>query len=127
MWLRDGGQCAFVARNGRRCNERGFLEFHHVVPYGTGGEATADNIAVRCRAHNGYEADLYFGRGTASAVKEVQAAYLSPPTRFKPRRLTSTGPSKGACSSSRLRSNASSSVSRMPSATQAVVGIGKRR
>ncbi len=27
VWLRDGGRCAFVGRNGRRCTERGFLEF----------------------------------------------------------------------------------------------------
>ena len=61
VWLRDGGRCAFVAPTGRRCNERGFLEFHHVVPYGAGGDATADNIQLRCRAHNGYEAMLYIG------------------------------------------------------------------
>jgi len=61
IWKRDGGRCAFVAQNGRRCTERGFLEFHHVVPYRAGGEATVDNVQLRCRAHNGYEAELYFG------------------------------------------------------------------
>jgi hypothetical protein len=25
------------------------------------GEATVDNIALRCRRHNQYEADLFFG------------------------------------------------------------------
>lgn len=62
VWERDGGRCAFVACNGSRCTERGFLEFHHVVPYGVGGEASDDNIELRCRAHNIYEADLYFDR-----------------------------------------------------------------
>ena len=57
---RDGGQCAFVGAQGR-CDERGFLEFHHVVPYAAGGKAIVDNIALRCRAHNGHEAALYFG------------------------------------------------------------------
>ena len=61
VWLRDGGRCTFVAPTGRRCNERRFLEFHHVVPYGAGGDATPDNIQLRCRAHNRYEATLYFG------------------------------------------------------------------
>lgn len=61
VWKRDGGTCAFVSHNGRRCTERASLEFHHVVPYAAGGEATVDNIQLRCRAHNGYEADLYFG------------------------------------------------------------------
>jgi hypothetical protein len=60
VWLRDGGRCAFVGRNGRRCEERGFLEFHHIVPFSAGGTATADNLELRCRAHNSYEATLLF-------------------------------------------------------------------
>jgi hypothetical protein len=63
VWLRDGGRCAFVARSGRRCGERGFLEFHHAVPYAVGGAATVDNIQMRCRSHNAHEAELYFGAG----------------------------------------------------------------
>ncbi len=58
VWLRDGGRCAFVASTGHRCMERAFLEFHHVVPYSMGGEATTDNIELRCRAHNGFQAEL---------------------------------------------------------------------
>lgn len=61
VWLRDGGRCAFVGHSGRRCNTRGFLEFHHIVPYAEGGEATVKNIELRCRAHNQYEAALHFG------------------------------------------------------------------
>ncbi len=61
VWARDGGRCAFVARNGCRCSERGFLQFHHVVPYSVGGPATVDNIQLRCRAHNAYEAEACFG------------------------------------------------------------------
>jgi hypothetical protein len=61
VWLRDGGRCAFMAQGGRRCRERAFVEFHHVTPHGVGGEPTVDNIALRCRAHNAYEADLYYG------------------------------------------------------------------
>jgi hypothetical protein len=61
--VRDGGRCAFVGKGGRRCNTRAFIEFHHIEPYGVGGEATVDNISLRCRAHNGYEADLFYGPG----------------------------------------------------------------
>jgi hypothetical protein len=61
VWERDGGSCAFVGQNGRRCGERGFVEFHHASPHGDGGEATTDNIELRCRAHNQYEAAMYFG------------------------------------------------------------------
>jgi len=60
---RDQRRCGFVAPNGRRCDERRFLEFHHVVPYAAGGQPTVENIQLRCRAHNGYEADLFFGPG----------------------------------------------------------------
>jgi hypothetical protein len=61
VWLRDHGQCAFVSPAGRRCRERTFLEFHHVEPYGLGGETTVHNLSLRCRVHNVYEAELVFG------------------------------------------------------------------
>jgi hypothetical protein len=59
VWKRDEGRCAFVGRTGR-CAERGFLEFHHVRPFAEGGEGTVVNLQLRCRAHNQYEADVYF-------------------------------------------------------------------
>ena len=69
---RDGGQCAFVAPDGQRCEERTFLEFHHVRPYAHGGPATVENISLRCRRHNQYEADLVFGAHGVSVVRESQ-------------------------------------------------------
>jgi hypothetical protein len=66
VWIRDGGRCAFVAHSGRRCDERAFVEFHHVESYAKGGKATPENIQLRCRAHNAYEADLEFGPRTAT-------------------------------------------------------------
>jgi HNH endonuclease len=60
-WQHDGGQCAFVSRDGRRCTERAFLEFHHIRPYALGGPTSAENIALRCRRHNQYEAERVFG------------------------------------------------------------------
>jgi HNH endonuclease len=41
--------------------ETSFLEFHHVEPYARGGPATVENIQLRCRAHNAYEASMFFG------------------------------------------------------------------
>jgi hypothetical protein len=68
VWVRDGGRCAFVAANGRRCTEGAFLEFHHQEPYAIGGETTVANVSLRCRAHNVHEADLVFGpRAAVSA------------------------------------------------------------
>jgi 5-methylcytosine-specific restriction endonuclease McrA len=67
---RDKGQCGFVAADGRRCTERTFLEFHHLIPYAKGGRATLDNISLRCRRHNQYEAELVFGpRRPARRIK----------------------------------------------------------
>ena len=61
VWQHDRGQCAFVGPNGHRCTERAFLEFHHVQPYALGGPTTAENLSLRCRRHNQYEAELVFG------------------------------------------------------------------
>jgi hypothetical protein len=60
VWARDAGRCAFVGAAGR-CNETGFLEYHHVLPYADGGEAVASNIQLRCRTHNAFEAEQWFG------------------------------------------------------------------
>jgi hypothetical protein len=83
VWLRDLGRCAFVSTSGRRCAERGFLEFHHVRPYAAGGEATTANIQLRCRSHNGYEARAYFGRSPShdggELVREEAASYGASP------------------------------------------------
>ncbi len=61
VWRRDGGRCAFRGDQGR-CRETGFLEFHHVVPYAKGGATTSENLELRCRTHNAYEAEQQFQR-----------------------------------------------------------------
>jgi hypothetical protein len=72
---RDGGQCAFVSPEGRRCTERTYLEFHHVQAYAKEGPATVENIALRCRRHNQYEAELVFGPHGASIVRETREPF----------------------------------------------------
>jgi 5-methylcytosine-specific restriction endonuclease McrA len=81
VWRRDGGQCAFVSESGR-CSETGFLEFHHVLPFASGGAATVENIQLRCRSHNSHEAQEYFGRvqNAAEVSDEVSAALRDGPT-----------------------------------------------
>jgi hypothetical protein len=78
---RDGGRCAFVGTQGR-CDETGFLEFHHVNPFAMDGASTVDNIELRCRAHNQYEADLIFGGEGDSVVRERPPAYSPSTTGF---------------------------------------------
>ncbi len=79
----------------------------HVVPYAAGGEPTADNLQLRCRAHNGYEAELYFGRRTPSGVREARAPDVCPPEPPPPpSRLaqgrTRSGPRTELCRSAAL-------------------------
>jgi hypothetical protein len=81
VWLRDLGRCAFVGTTGHRCNERRFIEFHHIDPHALGGEATVDQIQLRCHRHNDYEGRLYFGKRRRGAdggvVREEPASYRS--------------------------------------------------
>jgi len=53
----------------------GWLEFHHVVPYARGGQATVENITLRCRAHNQYEAILDFAPRDFPIIREVEPGW----------------------------------------------------
>jgi hypothetical protein len=87
VWVRDLGRCAFVGADGRRCNERAFVEFHHVRPYAVGGEASVENIQLRCRRHNDYEARTYFAPerdavpGVGGTVRDGRPARAGEPAR----------------------------------------------
>ncbi|MEO5988183.1 MAG: hypothetical protein ABIU54_12235, partial [Candidatus Eisenbacteria bacterium] len=60
---RDGGQCTFVSDGGKRCEANTWLEFDHVKAVARGGETTVQNLRLRCRAHNQYEAERMYGVG----------------------------------------------------------------
>jgi hypothetical protein len=70
VWRRDGGRCAFVGARGR-CQETGRLEFHHLVPFADGGATSVENLALRCQAHNGHEAELW---SPTDAFAEIPSA-----------------------------------------------------
>jgi hypothetical protein len=74
VWHRDGGQCGFLAHDGQRCTERTFLEFHHLQPHALAGPATVENISLRCRRHNQYEAEVVFGPRGTSVVREAHGS-----------------------------------------------------
>jgi 5-methylcytosine-specific restriction endonuclease McrA len=61
VWSRDEGRCTFVGPMGNRCACRRGLEFDHIVPVARGGPATTENLRLRCRVHNQYEAERVFG------------------------------------------------------------------
>jgi len=72
VFARDEGRCAFVDDDGRRCDSTWQVELHHCVPYGRAGPHTVENVQLRCRAHNQFEADLEFG--DAFMAKRRQSA-----------------------------------------------------
>ena len=59
---RDGGRCRFVDEQGRRCPERHRLEFHHLVPFGHGGDHSPGNLRLACPAHNRFLAEQDYGQ-----------------------------------------------------------------
>lgn len=69
VWERDEGRCTFVGPGGR-CPERGGLEFHHREPLGRGGPTTVDNVAIFCRSHNQWQADLDYGEAQMEALRD---------------------------------------------------------
>jgi hypothetical protein len=86
VWERDGGRCAFVGKNGRRCNSTWCLQYHHVIARAQGGLTTVENLQLRCAAHNRYEADLAYGPANrlkyAGTVSEARVTYRAgPPIR----------------------------------------------
>ena len=83
VYVRDRGRCTFVGAHGHRCEERRYVQFHHIDARARGGKATPDKITLRCRAHNDYEGRLLFGKRRrndgAAVVKEDRPAYGSLP------------------------------------------------
>ena len=63
VWTRDEGCCSFVGEDGHRCGETRGLEFAHAKPWAKGGDHSVDNLCLRCRAHNAWEADRDYGAG----------------------------------------------------------------
>lgn len=70
VWRRDQGRCAFIADGGRKCGSPDRAEFHHLQPYAVGGQTTAQNIEIRCRAHNGFEWQRHLDQETWTLAQE---------------------------------------------------------
>ncbi|ABS27236.1 HNH endonuclease [Anaeromyxobacter sp. Fw109-5] len=74
VWKRDGGRCAWVAPDGRRCNSRWQLELDHIHPQALGGPSTVENLRVACKSHNLLHAEQTYGREHMTA----SVAWASP-------------------------------------------------
>jgi hypothetical protein len=80
VWARDQGRCGFVGTEGR-CIETGRLEFHHVLPFARGGQATEANLQLRCRVHNAFESAEIFGDWRAHDRVKTVAGTTAPAGR----------------------------------------------
>jgi hypothetical protein len=87
VWSRDGSRCTHVDGRRRRCRETAFLELHHLQPEALGGPPTAENLTLRCKAHNALAAEQDFGREfmetkrRAGSKPEGQSGTLASPRR----------------------------------------------
>jgi hypothetical protein len=61
---RDGDRCTYVDGSGRRCEERDRLEYHHLHPFGLGGDHRPENLRLTCGQHNVFLAEHDYGRKT---------------------------------------------------------------
>ncbi|MGK5087261.1 HNH endonuclease signature motif containing protein [Bdellovibrionota bacterium FG-2] len=52
--LRDQGRCTYTHKNGRKCNQRRFIETHHKIPVSQGGENTLENLTTLCSSHHSW-------------------------------------------------------------------------
>ncbi len=84
VYRRDGGQCRFVDRHGRRCPERYRLEYHHWHPYGLGGGHHPDNICLMCGPHNRHLAEVDYGRKKMARYWQSSRVEMSAPARKAP-------------------------------------------
>ena len=86
VFARDGGRCAFVATNGRRCGSRDLVEYHHRDPWARAKRHSVDRIELRCRGHNHY-----------AAVQDYGAAYMARFARRDRRPTSITSPRSRGC------------------------------
>jgi hypothetical protein len=89
---RDGNRCRYVDAAGRRCDERHRLEYHHLRPFGVGGDHRPENIHLVCRAHNGYLAEHDYGRTVMARFRREGTRASGPPP------VASSGPPTVAAS-----------------------------
>jgi len=71
---RDKGQCTYESESGRRCEARRDLQFDHEMEFARGGEATVENIRLRCPGHNQHAAEQTYGAGFMKQKREEAAA-----------------------------------------------------
>jgi hypothetical protein len=77
---RDGRRCTFLAKDGGRCPETGFLEFDHDDGFARTHVHDPAGIHLRCRAHKQHAADKMYGRAFMEEKRELRATPIRPGT-----------------------------------------------
>jgi 5-methylcytosine-specific restriction endonuclease McrA len=62
VFVRDGGQCSFVAPDGTRCQCKKGLQIDHIRPFVAGGAHNPSNLRLLCGAHNRLAAERAMGK-----------------------------------------------------------------
>ena len=78
VYERDGGRCRYEDEQGRRCTARQELEYHHRRPFGHGGDHSVANVALACKCHNGYLAEVDYGREAMARHRRTETRPLVP-------------------------------------------------
>jgi len=50
--LRDKGQCTHTSKDGRRCEQKRWLDSHHKVEVAKGGQNSVSNLQILCKRHH---------------------------------------------------------------------------
>ena len=71
-----------MSANGKRCNERRGLEYHHHNPYGRGGGHDPETISLMCKTHNAYLAEKEYGKEAMERYRRPRGAVREPATTY---------------------------------------------
>jgi 5-methylcytosine-specific restriction endonuclease McrA len=61
VFVRDGGECSFTARDGTQCRSTRSLQIDHIRPFAAGGTHDPANLRLLCAAHNRHAAEKTLG------------------------------------------------------------------
>jgi hypothetical protein len=104
VWSRDGGRCKFVDVRGQRCPSTSLLQYHHINNWARGAKHMPDEIELRCRAHNLYQAEIDYGADFIAA-RRTEAGSRAGERRapYRPSSASMVHPSAEAASALRPR------------------------
>src|SRR5205823_10449534 len=74
VFERDDGRCTFTDEHGRRCAEKGYLEFDHVDGFARTHLHDADRIRLLCRAHNQHAAEKTYGLAFMERARSLRVS-----------------------------------------------------